>query len=233
MSTGNMFENIYRRKSDEELMAIVADNDASEDSILCALAILKERGIRLDYFDEIEQQIIAKRNNRVVSQIAYDRYSTGFNRFIALIIDGLFLSAAGFFTKFYSMADSMIFAGILSWIQLTLPYLYNIVMHSHYGQTLGKMAMGIKIFDQSERKLISYRQALIRDIVPLTLVVITQLLTLLVVPTSLGILTYISIFMGFLIGAWSILEIITMLFNDKRRALHDLIAGTVVLKVNT
>ena len=30
---------------------------------------------------------------------------------------------------------------------------------------------------------------------------------------------------------WSILDIITMLFSDKRRALHDLIAGTVVLRL--
>ena len=31
---------------------------------------------------------------------------------------------------------------------------------------------------------------------------------------------------------WSLLEIATMLTNSKRRALHDLIAGTVVVRVS-
>ena len=31
-------------------------------------------------------------------------------------------------------------------------------------------------------------------------------------------------------GIWFMLEIITMLLNEKRRALHDLIAGTVVVR---
>ena len=31
---------------------------------------------------------------------------------------------------------------------------------------------------------------------------------------------------------WTVLEILTMLTNDKRRALHDYIAGTVVVKVD-
>ena len=31
---------------------------------------------------------------------------------------------------------------------------------------------------------------------------------------------------------WSILEVTTMLINSKRRALHDFIAGTVVMRVS-
>ena len=33
-------------------------------------------------------------------------------------------------------------------------------------------------------------------------------------------------------GIWFVLEIITMLLNKKRRALHDLIAGTVVVRTS-
>ena len=33
-------------------------------------------------------------------------------------------------------------------------------------------------------------------------------------------------------GTWFVLEIITMLLNKKRRALHDLIAGTVVVRTS-
>jgi hypothetical protein len=31
---------------------------------------------------------------------------------------------------------------------------------------------------------------------------------------------------------WAILELITMLFNEQRRAIHDFIANTVVVRVN-
>lgn len=33
-------------------------------------------------------------------------------------------------------------------------------------------------------------------------------------------------------GLWFIAEVLTMLTNDKRRALHDVIAGTVVIRTN-
>jgi uncharacterized RDD family membrane protein YckC len=34
-------------------------------------------------------------------------------------------------------------------------------------------------------------------------------------------------------GLWFLAEVLTMLTNDKRRALHDFIAGTVVVRTNT
>jgi uncharacterized RDD family membrane protein YckC len=228
-----MFDNIYRKKSDDELKSIVINKNYSDDSILCALNILKERQIFLDNFDEIEQELIAKRNNRVVAEVSQERYSTGFDRFIALIIDGFILGIVGLFFKFYSEVESLLLAGIISLIHLALPYLYNIVLHGYCGQTFGKMAMGVKIYDKSEKKLISYKQALIRDIVPLSLLVIIQLLTQFVVTNSWGIFVYISFVMTFILLSWSILEIITMLFDSKKRAIHDFIAGTVVLKVNS
>lgn len=232
MSSSNMFDNIYRKKTDDELKSIVINRNYSDDTILCAITILKEREIFLDNFDQIEQELIAKRNNRVVAQVSQDRYSTGFYRFIALIIDGLILGIAGWFLKFYSNLESLLLAEIISLIHLALPYLYNIVLHGYCGQTFGKMVMGVKIYDKSEKKLISYKQALIRDIVPLSILVFLQLMALFV-PNSWGIFMFISFVMSFILLSWSILEIITMLFDSKKRALHDFIAGTVVLKVNS
>lgn len=34
-------------------------------------------------------------------------------------------------------------------------------------------------------------------------------------------------------GLWFVAEVLTMLTNEKRRALHDFIAGTVVVRTNT
>lgn len=95
------------------------------------------------------------------------------------------------------------------------------------------MATNVKIYDQSETKLISYKQALIRDIVPLSLLAVLQVLALFIEPNSWGIFVYISLVMSFILLFWSILEIISILFDSKKRAIHDFIAGTVVLKVNS
>ena len=46
-----------------------------------------------------------------------------------------------------------------------------------------------------------------------------------------GMLSSIGLVVMALIITWSLLEIITMLFNKKGRALHDMIAGTVVLRI--
>ena len=39
-----------------------------------------------------------------------------------------------------------------------------------------------------------------------------------------------AVVLGWICIAWDTLELITMMFNDKWRALHDLIAGTVVVE---
>jgi uncharacterized RDD family membrane protein YckC len=37
---------------------------------------------------------------------------------------------------------------------------------------------------------------------------------------------------GAFAAVWGLADILTFLFNDQRRALHDFIAGTVVVKTN-
>jgi len=78
-----------------------------------------------------------------------------------------------------------------------------------------------------------------RDIVPLTVSVVGVLVALPDVAhgkspeaaASLADLSTGQLVMLWSTGAWWILEVATMLFNSKRRALHDFIAGTVVTRV--
>ena len=91
--------------------------------------------------------------------------------------------------------------------------------------------------DLSELRIPSWRQALLREIGT-------------VVPSTCGLVYFIYLVLakkytmaaslenywplaalGFLNVGWFVLEITTMLANQKRRALHDLIAGTVVIRV--
>ena len=109
-------------------------------------------------------------------------------------------------------------------------------MHGKYGQTIGKMVCKVKVLDISETKL-SYGQAVLRDII----------LILILVPFSICIRYQAAFseagtkgssdipaskFFFMVLFGWIILDIITMLFNDKCRAMHDYIAGSVVVKTS-
>jgi uncharacterized RDD family membrane protein YckC len=86
---------------------------------------------------------------------------------------------------------------------------------------------------------LSLRQAAMRDILPLILSIVGVLIALPDVahgkhpyPDAVAGLAGISTFHRVVLWsslAWWILEVATMLSNSKRRALHDFIAGTVVM----
>lgn len=226
-----MFYNIYRKKSDEALRAIVTEPTSADDLKLCAIAILRERNVPVDDFIQSEDEIIATRATRIYSEISADKYSTGMRRLFALLIDGLALGLIGWFIQLLNEIDSVFFGFLLVFLKTTISYLYNILLHGCCGQTIGKMVMKIKIYDKSEKKQISYTQALLRDIVPLAFLVIFHFIIYLLDTEGWSLLAYISFVINFLMFFWLILEVVTMLFNSKKRALHDYIAKTVALKV--
>ncbi len=114
-------------------------------------------------------------------------------------------------------------------------------MHGRFGQTLGKMVCKVKVIDKSEKKPITYRQAFLRD----SVVIILGLLFTFFAGSGFldGINPYnrpetvnaeIPPWMSFLSwinSLWFFIEIITMLTNKKRRAVHDFIASSVVVKI--
>lgn len=121
---------------------------------------------------------------------------------------------------------------------------YSVYFHARYGQTLGKMAAGIKVV-ALDGSPITLRQAFLRSSVD----IILGLLSLCVYASGL---LYISAddyairsvryeqlnnfrkpwrWLDWLYDVWFWSEIVVILFNKKRRALHDFIAGTVVIRV--
>lgn len=126
--------------------------------------------------------------------------------------------------------------------EISLSSAYIILMHAKYGQTLGKMACKVKVVDFRTEGPISVRQAVMRDGLPF-------LISLLILSTAAyGVLSgelnsealvndRVQVPAGFVtVGMipllWFIAEVVTMLTNEKRRALHDFIAGTVVIRTN-
>jgi uncharacterized RDD family membrane protein YckC len=169
-------------------------------------------------------------------EIEVDKYSTFWPRFWAATIDGIVFAIILYveclvFGVEYSAEDKFLQA--LNGVQFAI---YAIFMHGYFGQTLGKMFMDVKVLNHDTETEINVKQALRRESVNLALN-ISWVLIILVVATTLEMsgaitegLAYGVIGFGVLAMVWGLSEFITMLFNDKRRAVHDYIGKTVVVR---
>ena len=168
-----------------------------------------------------------------------NKYRTFWRRFWALFLDGFVVGIPLLILVVVLDKTGLIQAPSSAYLdQFTyfISLMYYIVMHGLFGQTAGKMATGVKIFDKSEESEISWKQAVMRDIVPLFFFIVS-LIYLVSFGTSIDQASESGGF-GLLLDAyaysalaWALAEIVTMLFNSKRRAVHDFIAGTVVVRV--
>ncbi|QNA46628.1 RDD family protein [Lacibacter sediminis] len=161
------------------------------------------------------------------------KYHTGFRRFGAAIIDGII------FTPFL-MVDLWILNQtdnvwiIFAWtaFNASLYYLYSIYFHYKFGRTIGKWVVRIKVLDISETKLLSLKQAFLRDSLYLIIQIIGLLYFLFLVAKTgdldIIIMDYRN-FIDYSFLCWMLLELLSMLTNDKRRAIHDWLAGSVVI----
>jgi uncharacterized RDD family membrane protein YckC len=166
-----------------------------------------------------------------------DKYQTIGARFLALIIDAIVLLPIGFVSSFFMavFGNTISVVYISQFFSLSLVVLYSIVLHAKYGQTLGKKVCSVKVFDISESE-ITLQQSIIRSspqLVQLLLMVLAQASyfssgsSIDQTIISYGVPIYAVLYVG-----WNIADIIVALSNDKHRALHDYISGTVVIKTN-
>lgn len=114
-------------------------------------------------------------------------------------------------------------------------WLYSVLLHARFGQTLGKMAAGVRVLNVSEERLPSLRQAFMRDVGYIVLNVTALIYVIyLILVSKYGNIADVATLPNQIIGwaglGWFGLEVVTMLTNRKRRAFHDYIAGTVVIK---
>lgn len=164
-------------------------------------------------------------------------YQTFWRRVVAGIIDGLVLLPVALLTApdIYPISNGALIVG-LNVVGYSIPVAYSVILHARYGQTLGKRARSVRVLDVSESRLPTWRQAVLRDIGE---ILFNAAAIVLVVAAVLGGAysagdEYLSPTWDVLAWAglgWGVLEIVTMLTNPKRRALHDYIAGTVVVRV--
>ncbi|MEM8683305.1 MAG: RDD family protein [Pseudomonadota bacterium] len=176
---------------------------------------------------------------RVVEVKEEDRYRTFWRRFWALFLDGFVVAIPLGIIVFALLQAGVLKPAAFVYVEQFLQVIsvgYYIVMHAKYGQTVGKMAAGVKVLDKSERHGISLRQAVVRDIVPV-FVCVLSIIYLIAFGAGLedaevsGAAAVIQYATGYAVGLWGIAELVTMMFNRKRRALHDLLARTVVVRI--
>ena len=168
------------------------------------------------------------------------KYRTFWRRFWAGSVDGLVLMPIVWFLGYLENSISMpVFVLITSFANALLAHAYNVILHAKYGQTLGKFFFKVKVFDITQSKL-SYKQALLRDSVPIILGLIAY--TMLVPHVLDGTYPFDNtdpnlrekidlipmMLFAFVSSGWFFLEVVTMLTNKKRRAIHDFIARSVV-----
>lgn len=165
-----------------------------------------------------------------------ERYRTFLPRLIALLVDSFIMLPIGILDDWFRQAE---FSRPFFYVWIPLSSLvfpvYMILMHGFYGQTLGKMWMNVKVLDAQTEEPIRMRQAILREAPQLAFNLAAIYLGIAyfgAAPESEAVRQPTTIFMG-LTFVWVLADIVTFFANEKRRALHDFIAGTVVVKLNT
>jgi uncharacterized RDD family membrane protein YckC len=163
-----------------------------------------------------------------------EQYRTLVPRFWALILDSVLLLPLSILDELLRGAD---FSPAAKWSLLLTVNLagtiYFIAMHAVFGQTVGKMLMKIKVLDALSESPIKFRQALLRDLPQLLFVAGSFVfLNQLAPEAELNPAEYTKNPLVVLTMVYGLIDIFSVFTNEKRRALHDYIAGTVVVRTN-
>ena len=152
------------------------------------------------------------------------RYQTIVKRVAAEIIDAIvFIPVA--FLFFYLNSNTDRFQQLLiDLLFAALVISYSAIMHARYGQTLGKMASSVMVFTDDERSRPALGQCFAREIYWVFYYLFDALETYYDDSTGEKVFLYASL--GMLVA-----QVIVVFINHRRKAIHDYIAGTVVLDV--
>jgi len=178
---------------------------------------------------------------------AFQRVTYGgfWRRLGANLIDAIIISPFGLIALLFMLNANIWGAIIMQFIGGIGFLIYTTSFHALYGATLGKMATGLQI-RRLNISAIGWLDAIKRNAVDYVFTIINligSISVLLLIPIeelsqasflALGQLketyqspVYSYIQSLFTIWLWS--EVIVLLFNKKRRAIHDYIAGTVIV----
>jgi uncharacterized RDD family membrane protein YckC len=157
------------------------------------------------------------------------KYQTFFPRLGALILDAVLLLPLSVLADW--IAGTEMDAGVKSAVSISIDFaniFYFIVLHALFGQTVGKMLLKVKVLSVAEERL-GWRRAIIRDLPQLIFVAISLIP---MVNNDLGVKDVPLTPVGILVAMWGLADIAVFFSTPKHRALHDLIAGSVVVRID-
>ena len=161
-------------------------------------------------------------------------YAGFWKRFGASLVDGLALSLVLFPIQLILIWPvsqptwGPIAATVISNISL---HAYTIFFHYRYGATLGKMATDIKV-TLPDGSPIGFKEAFLRSYVDLCFSIVAMFAELSAKGNADAELLQWSGWHGTVAiigGIWFWSEVVVLLLNERKRAIHDFIAGTVVV----
>lgn len=165
-----------------------------------------------------------------------NRYHTLSNRIAAYFIDALVFVPL---VVFHILIGGVELPSWARYIQLaSAPILgigYNVLLHWKFGQTIGKMVAKVKVLSHTEEP-ITFRQAFLRDIG----YVVTESIEFVLLAYFLasGVkwdseqFGSMAAYAALLSLGWLVIDSLVCIKSKKNRALHDFIAGTVVVRLN-
>lgn len=162
------------------------------------------------------------------------KYRNFWRRFFAGVVDSLVFLPVSILDD--AISKSSVPAVLIAWgaISYLSFQVYSIVMHGLFGATLGKMATGIVVLDVSESRVPGMKQAFMRDLPWAAFSALSYLYLVVLVLEGRyapgAEMEGPGLALGLWATLWFLLELVTMLGSEKRRALHDLIGRTVVVK---
>lgn len=163
-----------------------------------------------------------------------EKYRTARKRIWATIVDAIvfmpFLLVDGYLltrtTNEYILVAWNIFT-------VFVPIFYFIIAQYKYGQTIGKWVASVKVVDVSETRNLTLKQSILRIGVYLAAVLV-GFLYYCFLALQTGDIGYLLNDFKELAGTpyfiWFLLEFITLLADRKRRAIHDRVARSVVIR---
>lgn len=176
--------------------------------------------------------------------IAANPYKTFWRRCLAFIIDSILIAIVSFPLEYLSGNVEYSLAWLFVLASIIFGPLYVVLCHFKYGQTIGKWIVKIKVVDLSESRLLTIGKSFMRSIIPVIVASFYCLIQLLIsaqfwlgfslsMELQIKMMTILLVSFILVSGiqiAWGVLELITMLFSAKQRALHDFLAHSVVVK---
>ncbi len=227
----NIFSSKFEKKSTDELKRISVSQEHQETAKLATIWELEKREGVSKELAERASSIQEKEEQRKEENKAAERFQTTGPRFVAAVIDlFLFIGCAGLVGVIPVPAW---ITSLFGFIAIGVPYFYSVFMHAQYGQTLGKMAMSIKVIDYAKESRITMKQAFLRDIGPVIYIMVVWLNILFMAiyrDQAAEAVVIVIMILQIVYWGWTVMEIVSMLFDDKSRSIPDYIAGTVVVR---